>query len=249
MKLEKNKKKIIYGTICFTILAALLVVFGINSKDVDLSSKNNDDDTQINSSSDDTKTIYKAYYELYLGKDYSEKQEINNEADYIAIVNIDSLSASNWDSLNKEYVSPYTKGTAKVIKTLKGELPATINYRRLGAEISYNEWIKGDVDPEKLENITTVKENKKNIVVDSRMSHDIHLEVGKTYLVFMKQYSCCNVDNEYTIIAFEHGTRELQQQAETSVLSTQNIGSLKVKDNVTGNWVNLSDVVNMGEIK
>lgn len=249
MKLEKNKKKIIYGTICFTILAALLVVFGINSKDVDLSSKNNDDDTQINSSSDDTKTIYKAYYELYLGKDYSEKQEINNEADYIAIVNIDSLSASNWDSLNKEYVSPYTKGTAKVIKTLKGELPTTINYRRLGAEISYNEWIKGDVDPEKLENITTVKENKKNIVVDSRMSHDIHLEVGKTYLVFMKQYSCCNVDNEYTIIAFEHGTRELQQQAETSVLSTQNIGSLKVKDNVTGNWVNLSDVVNMGEIK
>lgn len=249
MKLEKNKKKIICGTICFTIMAALLVVFGINSKDVDLSSKNNNDDTQINSSSDDTKTIFKAHYELYLGKDYSEKQEINNEADYIAIVTVDSLSASNWDALNKEYVSPYTKGTAKVIKTLKGELPATINYRRLGAEISYNEWIKGDVDPEKLENITTVEENKKNIVVDSRMSHDIHLEVGKTYLVFMKQYSCCNVDNEYTIIAFEHGTRELQQQAETSVLSTQNIGSLKVKDNVTGNWVNLSDVVNMGEIK
>ena len=61
MKLENNKKKIKYGTIYFTILAALLVVFGINSKNVDLLSKNNDNETQIKSSSNDNKTIYKAY--------------------------------------------------------------------------------------------------------------------------------------------------------------------------------------------
>lgn len=245
MKLFKSKNNIIYGIVCLAVLVVLFVGLWVVNKDVKLLPKKSTNDTSINSSGDE-KIVYEAFYELYMSVDYSNKQTLNNEADYIAIVTIDSLSASNWDDLNNEYVSPYTKGSAKVLTTLKGTLPESINYKRLGAEISYNEWIKGDVDPNKIEAITSIDEDNTNVEVDSRMSSDIHLNKGKTYLVFMKQYSCCNVDNEYTIIAFEFGTRELQQQSDISI---NNVGSMKVKDNTTGEWVNISDVVDFNSIK
>lgn len=242
MKLRISKGKIIY-CICIAILGLLLIAFASNRRNVNFLSPKLKSDSEVESINKEDKVVYKDFYELYLEKNYFIKNVINSDADYIAIVTIDSLFASNWDNLNKKYVSPYSKGEASVISVLKGELPSTINYRRLGAEISYDEWIKGDVDSNKLSSVSGGEKGKKNVVVDSRMDKDIHLETGKTYLVFMKQYSCCNSPDEYTIIAYQYGAREVQQPSNT-MLPTQNISSLKVKDNVTGDWVDISLVVN-----
>lgn len=195
------------------------------------------------------KQVYSETYSPLLAIDYSKKDNLNRDANYIAIVKINSIESSNWDAMNKKYVAVYSKGNATVLNVLKGKLKSSINYRRLGGEIGYNEWIKGDVDRKKLEETIGTPANPNNVIIKSQKKDDIQLEAGKTYLVFMTQYSCCNAENEYTIMAYEYGARELQEQGESHTLSLPKVDNIKVKDNKLGKWVNLSEVVNLGEVE
>lgn len=248
MKL-KSKKILIFSLILVGVLAYLIVInYSLKGKNDNTSKQRenfSDNKSYIN---EDEKQIYNEIYTPFLAVDYSKIDNLNKEANYIAIIRIDSLESSNWDAINNQYVSVYSKGEATVLKVLKGSLSSSISYKRLGGQIEYNEWIKGDVDKEKIENVIGNFSNTDNIIINSQKEGDIKLEVGKTYLVFMRQYSCCNSLNEYTIIGYEYGTRKLQQN-EFDTLSTEEFKSLKVKDNKTGEWIRLQDIVNLDELK
>ncbi len=242
----KNKKILIFSLALVGILTCFIAVHhsfkGEKNNVLEQGNSSIDENSYVR---EDGKQVYNEFYSPFLAVDYSKKNNINRDADYIAIIRIDSLESSNWDSINNQYVAVYSKGKATVLTVLKGDLSSTISYRRLGGQIGYNEWMKGSVDKKKMDSIIGIPTNPDNVIINSQKEDDIQLEVGKTYLVFMTQYSCCNLENEYTIMAYEYGVRELQQQTEWNTLSMQEVGDLKVKDNKTGNWVKLSDVVNL----
>ena len=243
----KNKKKII-GFIPVIAIIAIVAIFEFvnivsfsETKSKGANIKNDESFIKKDEQSS-KKQIYYESYSPMLSVDYSRKNTINSDSDYIAIVRIDSLETSNWDEINKQYVAVYSKGNATVMNVLKGELPDTISYRRLGGQIEYNKWIVGDVDQVKLQNAIVKPINPEYVIIDSKKADDIHLKVGKTYLVFMKQYSCCNTSNEYTVIAYEYGARELEQAVSTTY--SNDLKKVRVKNNVTGNWENIEEVVN-----
>lgn len=242
--MKKRNKNIIISLIAIiAIISFISINYILERSSTQFHGEENNTSTKSTLEESDEKQIYNEYYSPLLAVDYSKKSNLNKDSDYIAIVKIDSLESDNWDSINKQYVAVYSKGVATVINVLKGNLPNVINYKRLGGKIGYEEWIQGDVDRKKMEGVIGVPSNPKKVIINSKKAEDIDLEVGKTYLVFMKHYSCCNMENEYSIIAYEHGTRELQQ-SDISTYSLQNVADLKVKNNVTGEWQNISEVVN-----
>lgn len=161
------------------------------------------------------------------------QKAIDEIIDVVAIVRIDSVNYSNWYPMTKEYDLPYTYGEASVIENLKGELLAKkITYRRFGGILPYEEYIKASNASEKVTRLQ--KEN--NVDVDSlkgtkiisRWDGDIEVEVGKTYLVLMINDPKFHQENEYWFEGYQYGLREVQLEP------------LKIKNNVTGEWEQLS---------
>ena len=107
-----------------------------------------------------------------------------------------------------------------------------ITYRRFGGILPYEEYIKASNASEKVTRLQ--KEN--NVDVDSlkgtkiisRWDGDIEVEVGKTYLVLMINDPKFHQENEYWFEGYQYGLREVQLQP------------LKIKNNVTGEWEQLS---------
>lgn len=161
------------------------------------------------------------------------QKAIDEIIDVVAIVRIDSVNYSNWYPMTKEYDLPYTYGEATAIQNLKGVLPANkITYRRFGGILPYEEYIKASNASEKVTRLQ--KEN--NVDVDSlkgtkiisRWDGDIDVEVGKTYMVLMIHDPKFHQENEYWFEGYQYGLREVQLEP------------LKIKNNVTGEWEQLS---------
>lgn len=185
--------------------------------------------------------------------DLSDNKVMSEISDYIALIKVDSIEGvSNINRQSGEYISvPYTYGKATVIAEYKGQFEKkTIDFVRDGGTLPYDEWIKGDSDPEKMKRVREEaglgNVSTKNLQVEYQMENDILLEEGKTYLMFLFQNPTFNSENEFIIHGYQYGLRELQQ-TNVSSYSVQNSSSLKVKNNMTGEWESLFDVVYLDE--
>lgn len=163
-------------------------------------------------------------------------------SEHIALIRIDSIDGtSNLNNQTGEYVSkPYLYGKATVLKELKGRFGTQgINFVREGGTLSYNEWIKGDCDPAKLqalrEKASLDSENTDTLYVKHKPEGDIELEAGKIYLAYMFRNPDFNVENEYVIHGYQYGLRELRQNINLTD-DISGLSDLKVKNNMTGEW-------------
>lgn len=185
----------------------------------------------------DAKT-YNVSYIIDYAVDISSK-EVLNKYNYIAIIKVTSLDGAYNKDDDGNRTMVFTKGKAKLIYSIKGDIKdTTLNFKRLGGTMKWDDWIKNEVDPEKI--IDTAKAsghtNLSNYIVNDYPLNDIKLEEGKTYLAFMDK----DKYNHYFIRALQYGLREVK---ETSNINKDNIKSIMVKDNDKNNWINITDIV------
>lgn len=240
------KKTIISLGIIASVFAFTFVGNNIISRK-QLDSKTPSGNQEVNSEQND-KVILEFKSNLDLAYDLTNKKVINNTFDYIALIKIDKIDGvDNYDSVINQYVSPYTYGSATVLNAIKGNIgKSNISFRRLGGQISFKKWLEGDEAPDK---ILRIREESglanvpvENIIVDYKNSSDINVEEGKIYLAFLEYNQKLNKENEYWIGGLQYGLREVQGANATSD-KIDNVTDLKVKNNNTGKWENITDVV------
>lgn len=130
-----------------------------------------------------------------------------------------------------------------VLKELKGSFGTQgIDFVREGGTLPYNEWIKGDCDPAKLQALREKAgldiENTDTLYVKHKPEGDIDLEAGKIYLAYMFRNPDFNVENEYVVHGYQYGLRELRQNINLTD-DISGLSDLKVKNNMTGEWEDL----------
>lgn len=167
--------------------------------------------------------------------DLSDNYSLNEHHDTIALVEITEVEGcSNFNQKLQTYVDIFTYGKAKVKDVYKGNLKAgeTIDFTRLGGQIPYSEWKKG-LNERQLQRI----QEEEYTAVISKYDHDIDVEKGKTYLVFLDHTTSQN-ENEYAITGFAYGMREVKDSGTLTKSS-----DVLVKNNITGEYEALSEVV------
>lgn len=200
------------------------------------------------------KSILNITTNLELAHDLTDSKVLTDTFMYIALIKIDSIDGvDNYDPIINQYVLPYTYGKSTVLKVLKGNInQKQIGFRRLGGKICFEKWLEGEDASKKIMKIkeeSGLKNIKNdNIIVNSTIADDIEVEKEKIYLAFLEYDTSLNKENEYWIGGVQYGLREVQQ-SNTLLNRNDNIGNLIVKDNTTGNWITLSDVVNFSSIK
>lgn len=252
------KKKVLVGILSLTIVICSVAVgwHSLNSKTPESDDKKASQfkaDVNYAGTQENEKAVINANYYLDFPVDYSKAENLTKDFEYIAIIRVDSVDGvTNWNSKSKEYVSPYTYGKATVLATIKGKIDNdTIGFIRLGGTLPFEQWIKGDEAPEKMEKIREEAGLKavkaSDILVESKMLEDIEIEAGKEYLVFLSHDSQYNNENEYSICAMQYGLREIENVGaiKNSLAADKNeaVKSLMVKNNVNGKWESIKDVV------
>lgn len=242
------KKKIIYAVFCVCAVIAFVSGFAVYEKQGEKlpnAKQNVAEDNKITEIENTEKTaetenVYNVSYSFDILENIADKDVLNEIFKNIAIIRIDSIDKTSNVDENGNETMVYTEGKATVLYNIKGEIDTEeIVYKRMGGKMPWSEWIKNVTDSEKLINMADGKNN--NYIVDAKAEGDIDLECGKTYLVFMKK----DEHGKYNIGAHQYGMRELQTQ-NTSTYSSNRIESIMVKDNVTGEWTPITEVVNFG---
>lgn len=190
----------------------------------------------------ENKTVYDISYDMDMLEDVSNKEVINRIYDYIAIIRVKSIdSVKNVDEITNENTLVYTKGTAEVLHSIKGNIQNdTISFMRVGGSMPWDEWIKNELDADKLLSIAQEHgySDMSNVVVRQYAKGDISIDKGKCYIVFMTK----DEYERYNVVALQYGTREVQP-TDATVYLQNNISEIKVKNNVTGKWESISNVV------
>lgn len=185
------------------------------------------------------KQYYTAVSSAELSFDNSNPNAMIDKSSAVAIVTIKSIDgASNYGSGIEQYVYPYTYGEMEVVQTLAGDIPegSTVKFSRLGGIMPFDEYLKGLSESEQTK-ITSLNTKRKDVKI--AFEGDIDIEVGKTYLAYLVESTVHHAEpGAYEIIGFEGGLREIQTTGGYSANS-----NIKVLNNFTGEWENLSDIV------
>ena len=228
------KKVTLYITI--TLIVFVLDIFVINTPKKAESKELNQNKEQTSNNEESSDIEYyniSSIVEPVYG--YSNSKTIAEHSDYIAIIKIDSIDGGS--NVNRKTGEPvvdiYAYGKAKVLVRIKGALNSNILYTRPGGSMPYDEWILNETDGWKIDELVKGKDNKSTmkIIVNSNIIEDIKIETGKTYLAYMVHSDEFNYDNEYVIIGYQYGLREYKDG--------------KVKNNTTGEWEELSKIVDI----
>ena len=183
----------------------------------------------------------------------TSKSDVRNEnAEFIVIGKVESLEgATNYNPTTKEYTDIQTIGNIKIEKVIKGNLDKkTIPFIRTGGIIKFEEYEKElkDAQRNKLQTLDAVKtlttEEKQTKYVSSTIRDNISVENGKTYLMYLNYVEDYD---RYGLVFLQDGLREVDvsnsKNLELNVLSAENYVNIKVKNNNTGKFECLSDVL------
>lgn len=234
-------------TIAIIVVVLLLVAGAIAAFTILSSQKRNNEATNQESTEldqnpnsniqDDDAYVISSF--INLSYNNSDPQTMAERSDSVAIVKIKSIDGvSNYGNGVQQYVHPYTYGEMEVIQTLSGDIEegTTVKFSRLGGTMPFDEYLEGLSEAERAKFANQNTENKQ---AKNTFDGDIDIEADKTYLVYLKNSSVhCTEPGAYEIIGFEGGLREIQTTSGYSANS-----NLKVLNNFTGEWENLSDVV------
>ncbi len=155
-------------------------------------------------------------------------QYMKSISDAIVIGRVDSV-----DSADMKYnqVVGYTYGTMTIQNVLYGNMQVgdNIEYAKPGGIIQYTTWSKAQPveDQEKRAYLLSKHEESIPEYVDILLENDIHIEAGKSYLMYVKYSEDLK---KYEIVGLGNGLREI---VGTTKSSMRNIDGLKIKDNNT----------------
>lgn len=180
--------------------------------------------------------------------DISDPDELKKDADHVFIGTIDSIDgASTTIGTGSFTLIPRTYGKLTVLKEIKGSFESdTISYAKYGGVISLADHEK-DM-PEDMRKNDQLHQaaagqkdiDKNNTYFDFLMAEDIHLESGKTYLLYGSFYEGSDI---FLIKGQQYGVREVMEQAtgNSSFRSLPEISSLSLKNNQTGEYESLDE--------
>lgn len=188
--------------------------------------------------------------ESFYNIDVTDNIELSNESDIIIIGTVESIDGFvNYNSKYDEYVFPRTVGKIKVNKVIKGDLEYDeIPFMKMGGTISISDYEKtllpSQISKRGFNNLT--EEEKNNNYVTQKMSDDIEIEEGKTYLMYMGYYDDFGA---YSILYSKYGMREVEE-TETNDISDSNTKSIlndeykiKIKNNINGEYETLDSII------
>jgi len=175
----KKKTNIVYSFILLLLIVGGICI-ALNDKDNKLKDLIKDENG---------KYLFGVTLDVDLSLNLENTEIMYELVDFVALVRIDSVDGvTNFNPILKEYVMPYSYGKATVLQLFKGKIENdVIEYTRGGGTMPYDEWIKGEDNPEKLLELKEKSEFKNipnsKIVVQTGLNGDITLEIGKIYLV------------------------------------------------------------------
>lgn len=187
-----------------------------------------------------------------LAVDVSDPANMVDMSQYVAIVRVDSLDGTdNYSKVNQEFVSPYTYGHLTVIESIEGELPVgeSLKFYRLGGAVPVAQYYESlrEVEKERFDSAKALnKELAAADLIEILHADDIRIEAGKTYLVYMVDETVYDAaPGTYAIIGLKGGLREVRlPQPGGGEAQTNSEGTnIKVLNNFTNTWDNLSDVI------
>lgn len=183
--------------------------------------------------------------------DMSDLNVLAKKSDAIAIVRIDSIDGctKRYRISNKKAGYIFTYGNASVLKAIQGDIKNNeFIYKKPGGRLPYLEWVEADTDPEKLLSMVRANGNKINgvpvedVIVEEKRKDDIEITEGKIYLAFMmKSFEYSDDFNEYAFIGRQYGLREIKNYD----IKNKTLSGVKVKNNKTGKWEDISKVIDL----
>lgn len=171
-------------------------------------------------------------------------QKIGNDADSIALATVLTLDNADPDAS----MVGMTNGTMLINQVLSGDLSKgqVINYSKPGGMMKMSEWEESQPDAanqkrQYLREQSNASEDLNKTYINLKISGDIEIEAGKSYLVYLKSNN-----GSYEIIGLGNGLRELDvaQQSSRATVQTFNTSSLKIKNNETGEFESLENYIN-----
>lgn len=171
-------------------------------------------------------------------------QKIGKDADSIALATV--LTLDNADP--EASMVGMTNGTMLINQVLSGDLSKgqVINYSKPGGMMKMSEWEENQPDAanqkrQYLREQTNSESDLNKTYINVKISGDIEIEAGKSYLVYLK-----NNNGSYEIIGLGNGLRELDvsQQTSRATVQTFDTNSLKIKNNETGEFESLENYIN-----
>lgn len=243
--------------ILIVLCSSILILNKIEGKGIQQSSLNKEADAiSIASKEVENKDIIlDLKSELNYAINIGDSSVRNKNAEYIIIGTVDSIDGGvNYNPTTKEYTAIQTIGNIKVNKIIKGNIDdEKISFIRLGGIIEFQEYEKGlnNAQKSKLETLDSIStlsvEEKANKYVSYSVNDDISIEKGKTYLMYLNY----NEDyDRYGIVFVSEGLREIQEtnisnarNMSSKELSTQDKQNIKVKNNRTGEYESISEVL------
>lgn len=182
--------------------------------------------------------------DIKVESDYIMPENINTTSSYIIIGKINSVDGGiNYNESKKIYTVPQTIGSIEVIRVIKGDITEkVIPFIRVGGIVTFEEYENSLVESQKtkleLTRTLSAKEKKEKYVSVYEYG-DIQPEKDKEYLMYL----CYDEDyDRYNIQYLFYGLREIENTTNNSI-STMSNNELRVKNNVTGEYENLSDVI------
>ncbi len=177
----------------------------------------------------------------------------NEYCDSIIIGTVQSIDgAINYNPKENMYTATMTIGQIKVDKVIKGDIAQeVIPFVRLGGTISWAEYEKSLTEAQKAKGgycTSLTAEEKKQKYTTYIPNEDIVIEAGKTYVMYMQYTSDYG---RYEIGFLEAGLREVdtatlpkdKTATKDKTLKDQDKQTIKVKNNKTGKYETLEDVL------
>ncbi|MEG0239140.1 hypothetical protein [Anaerorhabdus sp.] len=229
----------------FTLVICSFVLLGCQSKDNESFVANKQEYNFYNaydSINEDETLVVRSDADISI--DPSDPNEIEARSDSIVIATVQSIDGA--DVINKSNQTkclPYTYGTLIIESVFKGELTSgsEVKYTRMGGIVSYQQYLSSlkTAQREKLINQPQVGNAQ---YVDYSFGDDIKIEVGKSYLMYLKNPENTVTDpSAYSIMWWQGGMREVQTGNQELRSATTN--EIQVYNNYTNEWESLNTVV------
>ena len=137
--------------------------------------------------------------------------------------------------IKHKIVLPYTYGTLTILKSLKGDLSAgqTIHFTRSGGIIAYEEYLQ-TLEPSQRNAVASVTE--KPAYIKQKVSEDIDIEVGKSYLVYLSDDSYQVKPDAYAILGYQGGLREVRAARDLQITPETPFSEIEVYQFIDNSW-------------
>lgn len=156
----------------------------------------------------------------------------------IVLASVCSITGgSNFNEAAQSYVSPFTQGQLKIIRSLKGSLEErqVIAYARPGGIVSHTDWLLANPASNHVKT-----DQPEPAYIYEKIAEDIDVEVGKVYLLYLSRSDETALDPDaYTILGYQGGMREIQSQGQAEISAETPLSQIEVYSNVDQRWERL----------